>query len=53
MNQRFEMSVQLIAFAAFIAAVLIIVASSLTLISNQCIGGTPLLPTIFPCFAGQ
>jgi hypothetical protein len=53
MNQRLEMAVQLVAFAAFIAVVLIIVATSLTLISNQCTGGRPLLPTIFPCFAGQ
>ena len=53
MNQRLEMAVQLIAFAAFIAATLIIVATSLTLISNQCAGGTPFLPAIFPCFAGQ
>jgi hypothetical protein len=53
MNQRLETAVQLTAFAAFIAAILMIVATSLTLISNQCARGTPFLPTIFPCFAGQ
>jgi hypothetical protein len=53
MNQRLETAVQLTAFAAFIAVILIIVTTSLTLISTQCTLGTPVLPTIFPCFAGQ
>jgi hypothetical protein len=53
MNQRLETAVQLIAFAAVIAAILIIVTTSLTLISAQCTRGTPFLPTIFPCFSGQ
>jgi hypothetical protein len=53
MNQRLETAFQLTAFAAFIAAILIIVATSLTLLSTQCTLGTPFLPTIFPCFAGQ
>jgi hypothetical protein len=53
MNRRLETAVQLIAFAAFIAAILIIVATSLTLLSTECARGTPFLPTIFPCFAGQ
>jgi hypothetical protein len=53
MNQRLETAVQLIAFAAIIAAILIIVTTSLTLISAQCTRGTPFLPTIFPCFSGQ
>jgi hypothetical protein len=53
MNQRLETAVQLIALAAFIAAILIIVTTTLTLISAQCTRGTPFLPTIFPCFAGQ
>jgi hypothetical protein len=50
MNQRLETALQLIAFAAFIAAVLIIVATSLTSLSTQCMRGEPFLPTIFPCF---
>jgi hypothetical protein len=53
MNQRLETAVQLIAIAAFIAAVLIIVTTSLTLISDRCTRGMPFLPAIFPCFAGQ
>jgi hypothetical protein len=53
MNQRLETAVQLAAFAAFIAAILIIVTTSLTLLSTQCTSGTPFLPIIFPCFAGQ
>ena len=53
MNQRLETAVQLIAIAAFIAAILIIVTTSLTLISEQCTHGTPFLPAIFPCFARQ
>jgi hypothetical protein len=53
MNQRLETAVQLIAIAAFIAAILIIVTTSLTLISDQCTRGTPFLPAIFPCFARQ
>ena len=53
MNQRLETAVQLTAFAAFIAAILIIVTTLLTLISEQCTHGTPFLPAIFPCFARQ
>jgi hypothetical protein len=53
MNPRLETAVQLTALAAFITAVLIIVTTSLTLLSTQCTRGTPFLPTIFPCFAGQ
>jgi hypothetical protein len=36
MNQRLETAIQLTALAAFIAAVLIIVTTSLTLLSTQC-----------------
>jgi hypothetical protein len=50
MNQRLETALQLIGMAGFIAAVLIIVATSLTSISAQCLNGTPFLPAIFPCF---
>jgi hypothetical protein len=50
MNEPPTSAVQLIAFAAFIAAVVIIVSVSLTFISGQCTRGTPFLPTIFPCF---
>jgi hypothetical protein len=53
MNKRLETAAQLIAIAAFIAAILIIVTTSLTLISEQCTHGTPFLPAIFPCFARQ
>jgi hypothetical protein len=52
MNERLETAVQLIAFAAFVAAIIIIVMMSLTSISIQCTRGTPFLPAIFPCFAG-
>ena len=50
MNQRLETAAQLIAFAAFIATIVITVSTSLTWISAQCLGGTPFLPTMFPCF---
>jgi hypothetical protein len=50
MNQRHEMALQLIAFAAFVAAAVLIVATSLTLISAQCTLGEPFLPAVFPCF---
>jgi hypothetical protein len=50
MNQRFEPAVQVIAFAAFIAATVTIVATSLTSIATECLDGTPVLPTIFVCF---
>jgi hypothetical protein len=53
MNQRLETAVQLAAFAAFIAAILIIVTTSLTLLSTRCTSGTPFLLNIFPCFAGH
>ena len=53
MNQRLETVVQLIAFAASIVTILMIVATSLTLLSTECTRGTPFLPTLFPCFAGQ
>jgi hypothetical protein len=49
-NQRLETALQLIALAAFIAAIVIIVLTSLTWISAECTRGTPFLPTIFPCF---
>jgi hypothetical protein len=50
MNEGFETSVQLIAFAAFIAATVTIVATSLTSIATECLDGMPVLPTIFVCF---
>jgi hypothetical protein len=50
MNQRLETALQLIGLAAFMAAVVIIVATSLTFVSTQCMRGEPFLPTIFPCF---
>jgi hypothetical protein len=53
MNERRESAVQLIVFAAFVAAVLIVVMTSLTSISGQCMRGTPFLPGVFPCFAGR
>jgi hypothetical protein len=53
MNQRRETATQTIAIAAFIAAIIIIVTTLLASISAECIRGTPFLPTIFPCFAGQ
>jgi hypothetical protein len=46
-------AVQLIAFFAFIAAILTFVLTSLTFISTQCTRGTPFLPAIFPCFQGD
>jgi hypothetical protein len=53
MNERLETAVQLIALAAFVAAILIIVMTSLTSISAQCTRDTPFLPVIFPCFAAR
>jgi hypothetical protein len=50
MNRRLETAKQLIAFAAFLAATVIVVSTSLTSISAECMRGTPFLPTIFPCF---
>ena len=50
MNDRLGTVAQLIAFSAFIAVVFIVVMTSLTFLSNQCTGGTPVLPAIFPCF---
>src|SRR5262249_22282987 len=50
MNDRFSTTVELVVFAAFIAAVFIVVMTSLTFLSNQCSRGTPVLPAIFPCF---
>jgi hypothetical protein len=53
MSDRLVTAVQLVAFAAFIAAMIFIVLGSLTFISNQCTRGTPFLPAIFPCFERQ
>jgi len=53
MKERLETAVQLIAIAAFVAATIIIVMTSLTTISAQCTRGTPFLPAIFPCFGRQ
>jgi hypothetical protein len=53
MSDRLATAVQLVAFAAFIAAVIFVVLGSLTFISDQCTGGTPFLPAIFPCFEAQ
>jgi hypothetical protein len=53
MSNRRATAVQLLAFVAFIAAMIFIVLGSLTLISNQCTRGSPFLPAIFPCFEGQ
>jgi hypothetical protein len=53
MTERATVAVQLIAFAAFIAAMIFIVLGSLTFVANQCIRGTPFLPAIFPCFERQ
>jgi heme/copper-type cytochrome/quinol oxidase subunit 4 len=50
MNDRLGTAVELVAFAAFIAAIFIVVMGSLTFISSQCSHGTPILPAIFPCF---
>jgi hypothetical protein len=52
MDQRLETALQLAAIAAFIAVTLTLVTTSLTLLSTQCARGAPLLPAIFPCFAG-
>src|SRR5438094_7794344 len=49
MDDRSSIAVQLIAFAAFIAAMITLVLGSLTFVANQCAGGTPFLPAIFPC----
>jgi len=50
MNKRSATALQLVAFAAFIAAVIAVVLASLNLISSQCTRGTPFLPSVFPCF---
>jgi len=50
MNDRLGIAVELVAFAAFIAAIFIVVMGSLTFLSNQCSRGSPVLPAIFPCF---
>jgi hypothetical protein len=50
MNGRLGTAVELIAFAAFIAAIFIVVMASLTFLSSQCSRGSPILPAIFPCF---
>jgi hypothetical protein len=50
MNDRLGTAVELIVFAVFIAAVFIVVMTSLTFLSNQCSRGTPVLPALFPCF---
>jgi hypothetical protein len=50
MNSRLGTAVELVAFAAFIAAIFIVVMASLTFLSNQCSHRTPVLPAIFPCF---
>lgn len=53
MNDRLRTAIELVSFAAFIAAILVVVMTSLTFISNQCSRGTPFLPGIFPCFEGR
>jgi hypothetical protein len=50
---RDSTTVQLIAFAAFIAGTVIIVTTLLAFIAGQCALGTPTLPAIFPCFTGS
>jgi hypothetical protein len=50
MSSRLGTAVELVAFAAFIAAIFIVVMASLTFLSDQCSRGTPVLPAIFPCF---
>jgi hypothetical protein len=50
MNDRFGTAVELVAFSAFIAAILIVVITLLAFLSSQCSRGTPVLPAIFPCF---
>jgi hypothetical protein len=52
MTMRDGTAVQLLAFAAFIAVTIVVILTSLTFIADQCASGTPLLPTIFPCFKG-
>jgi len=52
MTMRGSTTAQLIAFAAFIAATLIVILVSLTFIADECVLGTPVLPAIFPCFPG-
>jgi hypothetical protein len=52
MTLRGSTAVQLTAFAAFIAVTIVVILTSLTFIADQCASGTPLLPAIFPCFAG-
>jgi hypothetical protein len=53
MTMRDSTTVQLIAFAAFIAGTVIIVTILLAFIAGQCALGTPTLPAIFPCFTGS
>src|SRR5262245_25825385 len=53
MNKRSANALQLVAFAAFIAAVFAVILASLNLISSQCTRGTPFLPSVFPCFGGR
>jgi hypothetical protein len=53
MSDRRATALQLLAFAAFIAAMIFIVLGSLTLISDQCSRGSPFLPAVFPCFESQ
>jgi hypothetical protein len=50
MSERVVTAIELVAFAALVAAVLIIVVGSLTFVSAQCTRGTPFLPAIFSCF---
>jgi hypothetical protein len=50
MSDRVIAAVELVAFAALVAAVLIIVVGSLAFVSAQCTRGTPFLSAIFPCF---
>ena len=50
MTERAETIVQLIALAAFVAAVIVLVLGSLSFVANQCQQGTPFLPDLFPCF---
>ena len=52
MTMRVCTAVQLTAFAAFIAAAILVTLTSLTFIADQCASGTPVLPAIFPCFTG-
>src|SRR5215203_293726 len=52
MTERHDTAVQLVAFAAFVAAIIVFVLVSLTFIAAQCSQGTPFLPAVFPCFPG-